>query len=361
MKPSALAIQKPGLAPSDLPTLRPIERVAVILSLLETDQARAIAEQLDEGAVDRIIEAYERLRTVPKPALLKIIAGFVTEVRSPHPRVRGGARKAAALAEALAPPELEPIPMATAMIDMPGTSGGSLAEGADPDAVWQFVKGMDATELAGLLAGERPAVTAAVLARLDADKAGPVMAALPPAAAIAVTRQMAQGGPVSATTMAAIAETLRREVVRKEETTDREEVPDALPHLTAILNRCPLSRQVLVLDPLREDANEHVEAVEQGLLRFPRLQDVLPRTAVPLLFREMPEAELDPAIRFGAQNAAEAVDYLYGNISQRLAQQIRERIEARPMPDEAEGERAQTAVIATILKWADEERFALDL
>ncbi|MEM6650840.1 MAG: hypothetical protein AAF603_11390, partial [Pseudomonadota bacterium] len=55
--------------------LRPSERVAVILSLLEPHQAKAIADQLDEGAIDRVISAYEDMRTVPKPVLLQIIAG----------------------------------------------------------------------------------------------------------------------------------------------------------------------------------------------------------------------------------------------------------------------------------------------
>ncbi len=330
--------------------------MAVVLSLLDPPQAKALAETLDAGAVDRVIAAYEDMRSVPKPVLLQIIAGFVAELRSKSPKVRGGRRGAAALAEAI----LDPAADANDEGEQE-TSLGSVAPGADPEAIWAYLEQMEPVLLSRMISNERPAVIAAILARVPEDKGGQIVTNLPETKAAAVVTQMAQGAPVSQMTLDAITESLRRRASSAGSGDHAEEDNDALPRLTAILNRCPMSRQEAVLAPLRETAEEHAMAVEQGLIRFPNLGNLMPRNVAPMLFREIEETVLHTAVRFGAENATETVDFLYANISQRLAEQIRERIDANPMPSEEDGESAQAEVISTLLEWEKEGRFAFSV
>ena len=337
--------------PRPAPALTPPQRVAIILSLLEPGEARALAERLEPGMIDRVITAYEAMGSLPKPVVLEVIARFVAEMASPHPSVRGGMRRAEALASALMP---DAAPGEAANDDAPRLS--SIAEGAEPDAVWAHVEGMTPDRLAGLLAEERVAVIAAATVRLPDAKGGALLAALPEDTAVAVARQLAGGARVSPPTLDAIAESLR---VRAASGGETEAAPDGTAHLTSLLNRCPYGRQEAVLARLREADEALAGRVEAGLLRFASLAERLPRAAVPMLFREADQAVLDRALRYGAAANPEATDYLFSNISQRLAEQIRERVAATPMPDEADGEAAQAALIGELLGWAEAGRFAL--
>ncbi|WP_162178354.1 FliG C-terminal domain-containing protein [Parvularcula oceani] len=329
--------------------LAPAERVAVILSLLEPDMARSLAEELEYGGVDRVVTAFENMGTLPRPVILQVIASFVADLRNPNPFVRGGQRQAQALAERLVPaPEID-----FDSIVQPVAFG--IGEGASPEAVWSYVAEMPPEDLAATLADERPAVIAIVLTRLPEAKGAALLNALREPLAVAAVRHIASGRSVSGETLDAIAESLR---VRAS-APDQAQGTDGSATLTALLNRCPLSRQEAVLAPLRESAAETAERVEAALLRFDTLADKLPRTAAPILFREAEQRVLDTALRYGAEASPEATNFLYSNISQRLAEQIRERVASLPMPSEEEGERAQAELIATLLEWAEDGRFSI--
>ena len=324
------------------------ERVAVVLSLLEPDAARAVAARFEPAAVDRIVAAYEAMGSPPKPVVLEVMARFVTEMASPHPSVRGGPSRAAALATALSP-EAE-----ATEAEAPRLS--SIADGAEPAAVWAHVEGLAPDALASLLGRERVAVIAATVPRLSDEKAGALLAALPEETAIAVARHLAGGKSASARTLDAIAESLRVRAA----TPDAPPPPDPAAQLTALLNRCPQTRQGALLGAVQAADDALGARVEQGLLRFASVPARLPRTAVPLLFREADQATLDTALRYGTERDPASTDYLFSNISQRLAEQIRERVAALPMPDEAEGEAAQATLIGQLLGWVEAGRFALN-
>ena len=352
---TAPALQTPSPPPRRVPSaaaqLTPPERVAVVLSLLEPEAARTLAGRLEPQAVDAVVDAYERLGTLPRPVILEVIAGFVATLSSPHPTVRGGPRQAKALADALSPDEPAKTDEAEA-----AETPSSIGEGAEPDAVWAHLSKMTPDELARLVEGERASVVAALLSRLPQARGGPVLAALPEPLAVAAGGHMAGGGPLAGATLDAIAEALR--VQAGAPPAEDGEEGQAGP-LTALLNRCPLSRQEAVLAPLRERAPETAARIEDGLLRFASLPERLPRLAAPILFREAEQDVLDTALRYAGEAAPEVTEFLYANISQRLAEQIRERVAGRALPSPEDGEAAQAKLIGSLLEWVAADRFAL--
>ena len=328
--------------------LAPAERVAVVLSLMEPERARALAAEWTPAEVDRVVAAYEGMGTLPRPVVLEVVAGFVTDLASPHPRVRGGHRQASALAEAIMPSPAEDEAPA-------GADAGDIGEGAPPEAVWVHAAGLAPGALARLVAGERPAVIAAVVTRLGEARGAALLAALDEDAAVPAALHLAGAPQLAPATMDAIAEALRGQAAGGGA---KPEAEDGAGTLTALLNRCPQARQEAVLTPLRARDEDLAARVEAGLIRFDTLTDRLPRTAAPALFREADQDVLDTALRHGAAHQPGAVDFLYSNISQRLAEQIRERVAERPMPDDAAGEAAQAQLIGTLMTWAEEGRFA---
>ena len=329
--------------------LSPAERVAVVLSLMDPDQARTVAADWSPAEVDRVVAAYEAMGALPRPVVLEVLAGFVAELASPNPAVRGGHRQASALAAAIMPEAEDPPDGAP--------QEGGIGEDASPEAVWAYAGGLAPEALARLIADERPAVAAAVLTRLGEAKGAALMAALDEPLAVAAALRLADAPALAPGTMDAIAEALRGQAADGGAEAPTPE--DGAAGLTALLNRCPHARQEAVLVPLRERAPEVADKVEAGLVRFGTLAERLPRTAAPALFREADQDTLDTALRYGAEAQPEATEYLYANISQRLAEQIRERVAERPMPDAEAGEAAQAAIIGTLLGWAEEGRFAM--
>ena len=339
---TALAPAPAALAADGLPRpLRPAERVAVVLSLLDEGQARALAADWPQARVDEVVSAYEALGTLPRQSVLAVVAQFVSEVRSPHPRVRGGRRMADALAAAIRPAAEE--------------APGDASEAAEP-SVWDHAASLEPDALARLVSGERPAVLAAVVEGLGTVKGAALLSALDEPAAARVVLRLASPAALAPATRDAIAEALQGEA---EDGTGAAPPPDPSSTLTALLNRCPVARQDAVLEALGREDTALSARVAAGLLRYGTLPERLPRTAAPILFREADQETLDTALRYGTQADPEATDYLYSNISQRLAEQIKERVAERPLPDEAAGQRAQAALIAALIEWSEEGRIAL--
>ena len=53
--------------------LRPAERVAVVLSLLDAEQARGLAADWPPSQVDAVVAAYEAMGTLPRQAVLEVV------------------------------------------------------------------------------------------------------------------------------------------------------------------------------------------------------------------------------------------------------------------------------------------------
>ncbi|GGY51565.1 FliG C-terminal domain-containing protein [Parvularcula lutaonensis] len=332
--------------------LRGPERAAVILSLLEPEVARGLAAHFDEGRIERAVATFESLGMVAKRDLLETVAQFIAALDGPVPVVAGGQKKARALANALTAAN-EDDPQAK-QLDKPELEG-SLADASDAEAVWQHVRQLSPEQLAALLKGERPALLAAVLQRVSRLAAGTVLETLDPAVATEVVRLIIDGRTPAPRTYDAIAHVLKRQADRI--TGPVEEARDATRELAEAFNTMPAAAQDAILQPLRQDLPDLTQKLENRLLRFAILQERLPKTVVPTIFREIDDKVIDKALKHALQHHPDTAEFLLASISQRLAEQIRERVEELPPVPPAEGEAAQTEIMRTLIRWAEEDRF----
>ncbi|MEM7740075.1 MAG: FliG C-terminal domain-containing protein [Pseudomonadota bacterium] len=355
MSETALAAQAPDETRQlDFPALTGAQKAAVILSLLDPDNARSLAEGFDDGAADKAIEAFQNLRVVDKRVILETIATFVAAVQDDVPVVAGGMRRAEQLAEALAPQSFEMMDMMDMASGFEGA--GSIDEGADAEAVWTYVRELEPIQLATLIGGERPAVIAAVVQRLDKKSGSSVLGQLEQDTAVQVVKQVMTGKQPAPRTYDAIAESLRRNAGGR---LSEAEAPEGDPseQLAEMFNCLPAAKQDAILEPLRTELPEETKRVEERLMRFGLLHERLPKTFVPTIFREAPQDVLDRALKHGLEHQTEAADFLLGSISQRLAEQIRERIDEMRKISQTEGETAQTELLGLLFGWAEEGRF----
>ena len=197
----------PAPTPPAIEQLTGAQKAAIILSLLEPDQARSIAERFDSGRIDRAIAAFEALPIVTRDELLSVIRSYLEAMRGDVTLVAGGQLRADELASALAPPmdtSSDPIPL------FEPEETGSIDDGANAEEIWAYVQALDPEKLAQLLADERPAIISAVLERISRDGASAVLVSIDSEKASAVVRHMLHGRKPSTTTYDAIAESLRR-------------------------------------------------------------------------------------------------------------------------------------------------------
>ena len=74
-------------------------------------------------------------------------------------------------------------------------------------------------------------------------------------------------------------------------------------------------------------ATGSTDKIKRGLLTFEDLPKRLPKTAVPLIFRDMDPKELLAALKSGQEIEPDTVEFLFANISQRMAEQYKEQVE----------------------------------
>jgi len=342
-----------AVAPSHA-TAQPLtnaQRAAIILSLLDAEQARDLAQRFDRGRTDRAIAAFEQLPMVDRATLMSVIEAYLDAISGAAPLVAGGPRRAHQLADILAKPPALTNDNSPKMDD----NSGSIDDDADAEAVWAYVRALPQEKIAKLVAGERPAIISAVVNQLDADSSSAVLARLPGEKASAVVRQMLSGREPSSKTYDAIAESLRRVAPDRLASNDSASF-DPLA-IANIFNRMPAKRQVEILEPLKSLIPEQVGAVEEFLLSFPNLPERLPRTVVPTVFRELDNKVIDTALGYALTDQPDAAEFLLGSISQRLAEQIRERVEELPKPKAADGEEAQAEIMRILIEWSEEGRF----
>jgi flagellar motor switch protein FliG len=332
--------------------LTPAQRAAVILSLLGENEARLVASHFDHGRVDRAVDAFRSLPMVSQEEVLRTVEDFNSVLSSALPVVSGGAKKAASLAKTLCPP----TPLLAAPEEAADDEPGSLDENAGEDAVWAYLAKMPPAKLGRLLGGERPALIAAAVRRLPDEAGETVLGQLDDEKACEVVHLIMTAKPLAEKTLGAVTEALRRQALALPAGAGLQR--DPRKKAVHVINAASPARQMVLLEGLRKSAPEDLKAVEDQILRFATLPDRLPRTAVPLLFREMEGKTLDRALQYASQTEPQTAEYLLSCISQRLAALVKDRIDEMPPISEEEGEEAQAQVMRNLIRWAQEERFA---
>lgn len=98
-------------------------------------------------------------------------------------------------------------------------------------------------------------------------------------------------------------------------------------------------RDKLLLD-LENSDGERAKAIRKGMLTFGDLPVRLPTSAIQIIFKDFPKDDLLLALQAGGTESAESVEFLMANISQRMAERMKEEIETLPEQTPAESDKA---------------------
>ena len=88
------------------------------------------------------------------------------------------------------------------------------------------------------------------------------------------------------------------------------------------------------------------------MLTFQDLSERVPPKAIPMVIKEMEVEDFLQASKFGRQNAPSSVEFIFKNISQRMAQQYEEQMESLKKISVKEAEATQAAFMAIVRRLA---------
>lgn len=315
--------------------LPPATRAAVVLALLSEGALSALSGRLATQNRASFAAALGGLSEIGPNEQRAVAATFAKRLADRRAGVSGGPVAADRLAERLYADE--------------EAADGDEEAAEVPKTVWERIESMGAEAVAEGLAECPPVVLAIVLDAMPEAFAAEVAGLIEEAPAVASLVTMASRGeapnPLALDAVEAMMEATffgDAPAVKRVDTVHADRI-------AGLLNRLPTARREAALEAMASDIDEDLmAAVRERVLGFDDLAARLPRSAVPTVFREMDEAVLLEALSYAGARGSQSEGYLLGNISQRLAGQLRERLPEN-VP-EAKGERAQAAVVGFVLE-----------
>ena len=322
----------------NLPRLTSAQKAAVIIALLGPEKAGPVMELIEDRHLRSFVKSYEKMASIPREVLLAAVADFVTELKQSLGSLKGGPKEARELAEQL----LDEDRLARLF----GEAVAPPAEEKDEDDIWSLLAEKDASDLASYLEGQRPQVCAIVLGQLSPEKAGEVLAELPDAFGRKIVALLSDPPKIDDATLATIGAVIRQEYLNNETAEGTRENP--LGAVSSILSVLPTEKREGLLEFMMEKDPDKAEKIRKGLITFEDIPDRLPRNAIPVIFREMEQDTLLKALKFGEETAPGSVEYLYSNISQRMAEQYKEQVEGLGAVSKKQGEAALSGMMSLI-------------
>ncbi len=314
--------------------LTPREKAAVIVRFLMAEGAAPSLTALPDHLQAALAEQMGQMRVVDRDTLAAVVAEFLAELEGVGLTFPGGIDGALGLMDGHISP--------TAASRLRRLAGASTR--ADP---WERIAALPAERLAPILERESVEVAAVALSKLPVPRAAEVLTRLPGDRARRVAFAVSRTADVHPDTVRRIGAALIAEA---------EAAPpaafDAAPgeRVGAILNVAPGDTREAVLDGLAAEDAAFAETVRRAIFTFAHIPARLPPRDVPKVLRLVEPPMLVTALAgaAGRPGLGEAVDFLLSNMSQRMAQSLRDEMATRGTVKDRDAETAMAAVVTAI-------------
>ncbi|MDJ0824387.1 MAG: FliG C-terminal domain-containing protein [Rhodobacter sp.] len=222
----------------------------------------------------------------------------------------------------------------------------SAGKSADP---WERLAALDPPDLLPFLESESIEVGAVLLSKLKVSKSAELLGLLPGERARRIAYAMSRTSGVSPATVARIGAALVKQL---DEKTPKAFASDPVDRVGAILNFSPAATRDEVLEGLQTEDAGFAEQVRRAIFTFANIPARVEARDVPKITRDVEAAVLTTALaaavaREGTDEAA-AAEFILSNMSQRMAAQLRDEMQAVGKVRDKEAEAAMNAVISAI-------------
>lgn len=308
------------------------EKAAVILVVLGPEAAAPLLGRLGERPMRRFAGAVARLPEVPKDSVSAIVEDFLIALGD-QAAVRGGLDEARRILGAI----LDEETLARVLEDIDARGGRSvwlrLGDAADgPLALW--------------LGGEHPQVASVVIGKLRPEQAARLLERFEPAFAQDVVLRMSRTPTPDPAALEVLKATIERDFVTAIERTQGARKPTEI--IAGLMNHVSAAARESFLTHMEAADPKLAQEVQRVMFTFADIASRVAARDVSKLVRAVDEAVLLTALKSAFAADDPSAEFILGNISRRLAERLREDLEALPEVRQKEGEAAQAEVVTAV-------------
>ncbi|MBA3909988.1 MAG: flagellar motor switch protein FliG [Rhodobacter sp.] len=314
--------------------LTPSQKAAVIVRYLLTEDTSLPLSTLPEHMQSALAEQMGQMRLIDRTTLDEVVSEFLSELESVGLSFPGGIEGALTMMDGHISQSA-----ATRLRRM-----ASASSRVDP---WERITALPVDRLLPILLDEAVEVGAVMLSKLPVTKAAEILGRLPGERARRVAYAVSMTGKVDPETVRRIGAALLAELDNQP---PRAFDTGPVERVGAILNVSPsLTREDVLLGLEAEDAGFAAE-VRRAIFTFVHIPARLSPRDAPKITRLVEQRQLITALAaaVGKPGLEEAAEFLLANISQRLAQGLREEMATRGKIKDKDAEEAMAAIISAI-------------
>ena len=334
VRPTTDVMATAAPAGDGMPT--PAEKAAIILSILDPAEASELLKTFEQKSLLNFARVISSLKPVPAAIMSSVVTEFLTAMGE-ETNVRGGQEQVRKLlSQFLDDSQIDEI-----LSDVAGR---------DVRSVWERLGDAPNSKVAAFFQLEHPQTVAIVLSKVRADKAARIL------------EEMERNFAQSAVLRLSRVPNLEPHVIKKVEEVIEAEFLSAISRQSGSVKPSELIGDLMnnVSGAARDEFLENLGEVNQELqLEVLRVMftfaDIATRVEardVAKIVKAVEEDQLMIALKYAQETGNQSFDFIMGNLSKRLAERMREDVEAMDSVKSSEGEAAHMAITNIIQSMA---------
>lgn len=331
IEPVRRAVAAPATARPRVPS--PREKAAIIVRFLLAEGAEIPLARLPEHMQAALTEQMGQMRLVDRATLAGVVEEFLSELEQVGLAFPGGIEDALQVMDGHISP--------TAASRLRRLAGASAK--ADP---WDRLTQLPTDRLLPVLEEESAEVAAVMLSKLPITRSAELLGLLPGDRARRVAYAVSMTGNVDPETVRRIGRSLAAQLDAQP---PRAFDTGPVERVGAILNISPALTREEVLKGLEQEDRGFADKVRKAIFTFAHIPGRITPRDVPKIIRVVDQAILVSALAGAVgEGEAAAAEFILANVSQRMAQALREEMASRGKVREKEAEEAMAAIVTSI-------------
>lgn len=307
-----------------------IQKAAILFITLGPDSAAPILKKLPETEIQKITFEIANMQKVKKEVKNEVLQEFVNLNKAKDYILEGGFEYAKnLLSKALG------AQRAMEIIDR-------VSEITQQYRPFGIARKADAHQLLNVIMGEHPQTIALIMCYLQSEKAAQILSGLPEELQVDVAKRMAVMSNTSPIVIEEVEEILQKKLsnlVRSDIATI-----GGVGALVDVLNNVDRGTEKAILEELDRDQPELAEKIRESMFVF---EDIitLDNASIQRIVREVDVKDMALALKGSSEEVSHII---YGNMSKRAAQTLKEDIEFLGPVRLIDVEKAQQAIVAIV-------------
>ena len=324
-------------SPGQPPALAGPQKAAIIIQMVLSEGGSLPLSSLSQRSQTRLMQDFVELGRVDRATLSVVVSDLERDLASVGLSFPRSVSDALTTLEAHLNPEL--------VKDLRGQLG--LTSAPSP---WGKITTLPGDKLLALIPDEDPTIAATILSKLDPEKASEILDAMTPEMAGQVSLAMQNTGTIRPDMLARIG-TMLVDAMPGEAPKAFTEAP-AL-RLANLLNAASPDRRDAVLASLADSDAAFAEEVRRSIFTFADISTRISAVDISKITRDISQEDLVQALAYAAGPEPEAADFILSNLSQRMADALREEITELGPVEKKPGEVAMGKLTTAIRRLVD--------